>query len=147
MTKLDNKTHLCKKIPHFILYCSKNALPLHPQLGTSPHMVRWMSGLVNGLQNRVHPFESGTHLQEKSDETICSAALLFLWRWRGQEIKNDRVQYPTIGTKWRWRGQRNKNGQVQYPTIETKWRWRGLNPRPNKEAIRFLHAYSCLRFS
>ena len=28
-------------------------------------MVRWMSGLVNGLQNRVHPFESGTHLQNK----------------------------------------------------------------------------------
>jgi len=27
------------------------------------------------------------------------------------------------------------------------WRWRGLNPRPNKEAIRFLHAYSCLWFS
>ena len=24
--------------------------------------VRWMRGLVNGLQNRVHPFESGTHL-------------------------------------------------------------------------------------
>ena len=28
-------------------------------------MVRWMSGLVNGLQNRPHPFESGTHLQNK----------------------------------------------------------------------------------
>ena len=27
------------------------------------------------------------------------------------------------------------------------WSWRGLNPRPNKEAIRFLHAYSSLRFS
>ena len=64
-----------------------------------------------------------------------------------KEIKNDQVQYPTIETKWRWRGQEIKNGQVQYPTIETKWRWRGLNPRPNKEAIRFLHAYSCLRFS
>ena len=28
-----------------------------------------------------------------------------------------------------------------------KWSWRELNPRPNKEAIRFLHAYSSLRFS
>ena len=27
--------------------------------------VRWMRGLVNGLQNRVHPFESGTHLKRK----------------------------------------------------------------------------------
>ncbi len=25
-------------------------------------MVGWMRGLVNGLQNRVHPFESGTDL-------------------------------------------------------------------------------------
>ena len=25
--------------------------------------MRWMRGLVNGLQNRVHPFESGTHLK------------------------------------------------------------------------------------
>ena len=27
--------------------------------------VRWMRGLVNGLQNRVHPFESGTHLYKR----------------------------------------------------------------------------------
>ena len=33
--------------------------------------------------------------------------------------------------------------------FETKllWSWRGSNPRPNKETIRFLHAYSGLRFS
>ena len=28
-------------------------------------MVPWMSGLVNGLQNRQHPFESGRHLAER----------------------------------------------------------------------------------
>lgn len=28
-------------------------------------MVRWMSGLVTGLQNQLHPFESGTHLLKK----------------------------------------------------------------------------------
>ena len=33
-------------------------------------MVRWMSGLVNGLQNRVHPFESGTHLQQKGSTKV-----------------------------------------------------------------------------
>ena len=27
------------------------------------------------------------------------------------------------------------------------WSWRGLNPRPNEEIIRFLHAYPCLWFS
>ena len=35
-------------------------------------MVRWMSGLVNGLQNRVHPFESGTHLQNEKRGSIGS---------------------------------------------------------------------------
>ncbi len=37
----------------------QNVLTLHSQ---NKNMVRWMRGLVNGLQNRVHPFESGTHL-------------------------------------------------------------------------------------
>jgi len=27
------------------------------------------------------------------------------------------------------------------------WSWRDSNPRPHKETIRFLHAYSSLRFS
>ena len=27
------------------------------------------------------------------------------------------------------------------------WSWRELNPRPNEEIIRFLHAYPCLQFS
>ena len=27
------------------------------------------------------------------------------------------------------------------------WSWRESNPRPNRETIRFLHAYSGLRFS
>ena len=28
-----------------------------------------------------------------------------------------------------------------------EWSWRDSNPRPNRETIRFLHAYSGLRFS
>ena len=28
-----------------------------------------------------------------------------------------------------------------------EWSWRDSNPRPHKETIRFLHAYSRLRFS
>ena len=31
--------------------------------------------------------------------------------------------------------------------IILKWSWRESNPRPNKETIRFLHAYLRLRFS
>ena len=39
----------------------------------------------------------------------------------------------------------NLNGQR---TLLAKlWSWRELNPRPNRETIRFLHAYSGLRFS
>ena len=29
---------------------------------------------------------------------------------------------------------------------ETKWSWRGLNPRPNRDILCFLHAYSGLDF-
>jgi len=31
--------------------------------------------------------------------------------------------------------------------IRLLWSWRESNPRPNRETIRFLHAYSSLRFS
>ena len=47
---------------------SKFCTTFAPAIGNKPHMVRWMSGLVNGLQNRVHPFESGTHLQRTRKE-------------------------------------------------------------------------------
>ena len=40
-------------------------LPLHSQKQKQLYLVRWMRGLVNGLQNRVHPFESGTHLKKE----------------------------------------------------------------------------------
>ena len=36
----------------------KKAVHLHPQT----KMVPWMSGLVNGLQNRLQQFESARHL-------------------------------------------------------------------------------------
>ncbi len=49
---------------------SKFCTTFAPAIGNKPHMVRWMSGLVNGLQNRVHPFESGTHLQNEKRGSI-----------------------------------------------------------------------------
>ena len=39
-------------------------------------MVGWMRGLVNGLQNRVHPFESGTDLKKKERNSLL---LLFIF--------------------------------------------------------------------
>ena len=38
-------------------------------------MVGWMRGLVNGLQNRLHPFESGTHLTKRKETSIS----FFYW--------------------------------------------------------------------
>ena len=35
-------------------------------------MVPWMSGLVTGLQNRLHPFESGRHLQKRDQHLLVS---------------------------------------------------------------------------
>jgi len=32
------------------------------------------------------------------------------------------------------------------PLCVVMWTWRESNPRPNKETIRFLHAYPSLRF-
>ena len=32
------------------------------------------------------------------------------------------------------------------PSLYSKWSWRESNPRPNRETIRFLHAYSGLHF-
>ncbi len=111
---------------------------MHPQLGTSPHMVRWMSGLVNGLQNRVHPFESGTHLQQK-DSTVqvepFFVCLIF--------VCGDGGAKKTMKGSKPYLHKMKKHNR----SCAILWRWRGLNPRPNKEAIRFLHAYSCLWFS
>ena len=39
-------------------------------------LVPWMSGLVNGLQNRERRFESARHLK-KSLDTICVEGFLF----------------------------------------------------------------------
>ena len=39
-------------------------------------MVPWMSGLVNGLQNRLQQFESARHLQKESRHNI---SILFLY--------------------------------------------------------------------
>ena len=63
-----------KKSPKTLLIV-QFTLPLHSLKQKRPYLVRWMSGLVNGLQNRVHPFESGTHLQRtrKEDGSIGNA--------------------------------------------------------------------------
>ena len=45
---------------------------------------------------------------------------------------------------------KQKNSQVLERTCEffcIGWSWRESNPRPHKETIRFLHAYSSLQFS
>ena len=41
-------------------------------------MVPWMSGLVNGLQNRLQQFESARHLQKKAPRNSRCRALFFL---------------------------------------------------------------------
>ena len=47
----------------------KIVLPLH----SLNNKVPWMSGLVNGLQNRLRRFESARHLQRKREQTTaCS---------------------------------------------------------------------------
>ena len=64
-------------------------------------MVRWMSGLVNGLQNRVHPFESGTHLQTKKTQLFKLSLFCFVYYYvemEGPKRKNGQVQDPTIAT-------------------------------------------------
>ena len=47
--------------------------------------------------------------------------------------------------------QQTKKGEsFTYDTpslLYKEWSWRDSNPRPHKETIRFLHAYSSLRFS
>lgn len=40
-----------------------------------------------------------------------------------------------------------KRQSFEYQTIASLWSWWDSNPRPNRETIRFLHAYSGLRFS
>ena len=40
----------------------KIVVPLHPQTEKRYKLVPWMSGLVNGLQNRLRRFESARHL-------------------------------------------------------------------------------------
>lgn len=37
-------------------------------------------------------------------------------------------------------------GMEGYALAVRKWTWRGLNPRPNRKALRFLHAYLGLSF-
>ncbi len=49
-------------------------LPLHSQKQKQLYLVRWMRGLVNGLQNRVHPFESGTHLKKNNKKRQAQLA-------------------------------------------------------------------------
>ena len=60
--------------------------------------------------------------------------------------------------KWSWRESRSalplskRSGERTLTRVRpregaTKWSWRESNPRPNKETIRFLHAYLRLRFS
>ena len=63
--KIREKTTSLQKKHLFYFVVSQICTTFALAKAKSPHLVRWMRGLVNGLQNRLHPFESGTHLQEK----------------------------------------------------------------------------------
>ncbi len=57
-----NPCHDCKKTTKKFCQTKKNDyLCIRKQ-----RMVPWMSGLVNGLQNRLRRFESARHLQKES---------------------------------------------------------------------------------
>lgn len=70
----------------------KNLLPLHPQTKTAgypyPNLVRWMSGLVSGLQNQQGRFDSATHLKKD----IGSPMSFFVFKCKVQKCKNAKVQ-------------------------------------------------------
>ena len=56
-------------------------------------MVPWMSGLVNGLQNRLRQFESARHLFRKTR----NSSLFFVWTTETQENHSMPVQRPLNG--------------------------------------------------
>ena len=48
-----------------------------------------MRGLVNGLQNRVHPFESGTDLKLTVEAYLSSKMCFFVFMYAG-------IHYPIL---------------------------------------------------
>ena len=50
-------------------------------------MVGWMRGLVNGLQNRLHPFESGTDLISRVNVSEFLIHLFFLVNNQSNSLK------------------------------------------------------------
>ena len=57
-----------------MLLCKKVAKKFGGYLCTRKRQkVPWMSGLVNGLQNRLRRFESARHLRNLQEKTRCSA--------------------------------------------------------------------------
>ena len=55
---------------------------IRKRLVAQNEMVGWMRGLVNGLQNRVHPFESGTDLKKKERNSLLFYLSLLIVRWQ-----------------------------------------------------------------
>ena len=72
----------------------KNLLPLHPQTKTAgypyPNLVRWMSGLVSGLQNQQGRFDSATHL--KKDIGSPMSFLRLNAKYKSAKCKSAKVQ-------------------------------------------------------
>ena len=60
--KNKKKTIVARKNRKNIWPNKKIVVPLHPQTEKRYKLVPWMSGLVNGLQNRLRRFESARHL-------------------------------------------------------------------------------------
>ena len=60
--KNKKKVIVARKNQKNIWSNKKIVVPLHPQTEKRYKLVPWMSGLVNGLQNRLRRFESARHL-------------------------------------------------------------------------------------
>ena len=80
-----NKDKKKAEIWRFFLRIKYFALYLHLEKGTnSPDslmLVRWMSGLVTGLQNRLQRFESASDLTKTALETLLTLFLFCFVRY------------------------------------------------------------------
>ena len=76
------------------------------------------------------------HQVTKTGSRVVLLPIFQVWSWR--ESRSTARRDDALPAKNPHEGETREG--------ETKWSWRESNPRPNKETIRFLHAYSRLRF-
>ena len=83
MRKTEKSPFSSKKYPQTFVSLPKSttfALANEKQPRSKHNMVPWMSGLVTGLQNRLHPFESGRHLQKKAVSFLAAFSFFIINR-------------------------------------------------------------------